>query len=245
MCGRFNVISAPLTQFIMSILGDEIPHDEVLHDESLYREPHDIHVQSHFNIAPTEQVGVLRHADRWSLSPMRWWLVPHWVPEPSNRYSMFNAKAETLQTSRAYRDSFKSRRCVVPISGYFEWRTADGVKTPYYIEADADQGLALAGLWDRWQKGDRVIESCTIITAAAPPEMQAIHSRIPVHLAPEEIKPWLAPDTAPQSLLALLAPRLRVPLRVTPMSTYVNNARHKDPDGSEMAGPSRRIDRTD
>jgi putative SOS response-associated peptidase YedK len=240
MCGRFNVISVPLTQFIVNILGDES-----LYDDLLYEQRADINVQSHYNVAPTEQVDVLRHADHWTLSPMRWWLVPHWAPEPSSRYSMFNAKAETLQTSRAYRDSFKSRRCIVPISGYYEWRTMDGVKTPFYIEADADQGLAFAGLWDRWQKGDKIIESFTIITAAAPPEMESIHSRIPVHLAPEEIEPWLAPSTTPQSLLALLAPTLRVPLRVTPVSSYVNNARHKDPASIELLGPSRRIDRTD
>jgi putative SOS response-associated peptidase YedK len=239
MCGRFNVISGPLTQFIMSILGDEVLYKEPLHEKTP-----DINLQSHFNVAPTEQVAVLRHASHWSLSPMRWWLVPHWAPEPSSRYSMFNAKAETLQTSPAFRDSFKSRRCIVPISGYFEWRTKDGVKTPFYIEADVDQGLALAGLWDRWQKGDKVIESCTIVTAAAPPQMQAIHSRIPVHLAAEEIQRWLAPSASPESLSALLAPTLRVPLRVTPVSNYVNNARHKDPAGSTTTGPVQRIDRS-
>jgi putative SOS response-associated peptidase YedK len=214
----------------------------MLNDGRLGNDPSAINVQSHYNVAPTEQVAVLRHANQWSLSPMRWWLVPHWAPEPSSRYPMFNAKAETLQTSRAYRDSFKSRRCIVPISGYYEWRTTEGVKTPFYVEADADKGLALAGLWDRWQKGDRVIESCTIITANAPPQMASIHPRIPVHLAPEEIEPWLAPNATPQSLLDLLAPTLRVPLRVTPTSSYVNNARHKDPTGIEPVGPSRRID---
>jgi len=226
MCGRFNVISAPLTQFIMDMIGDDSPS---------------VAVQSHYNLAPTEQVGVLRHDGHWSLSPMRWWLVPHWAPEPSTRYSMFNAKSETLLSSRAYRDCFKSQRCIVPISGYYEWRTIDGVNTPLYIEADADQGLALAGLWDRWQKGDQVIESCTVVTAAAPPEMLAIHSRIPVHLAADEVESWLAPTATAQSLLPLLAPTLRVPLRVTPVSSYVNNARHKDPACIQPTGPSRRV----
>jgi putative SOS response-associated peptidase YedK len=222
-----NVISAPLTQFIMTLLGDETT-EIVLHNR--------------YNVAPTEQVDVLRHDNGWSLTPMRWWLVPHWAPAPSTRYSMFNAKAETLRGSRAYQDCFRSRRCIVPISGYYEWRTADGVKTPFYIEADVDQGLALAGLWDRWQSGDQVIESCTIVTAAAPMEMQNIHSRIPVHLAAAEVERWLDAATLPADLQSLLAPTLRVPLRVTPVSTYVNNARHKDPGCIEPTGTSRRID---
>ncbi|MDB9880025.1 SOS response-associated peptidase, partial [Pseudomonadales bacterium] len=85
MCGRFNVISAPLTQFVMEILGGDSPVPDL---------------PTAYNIAPTEQVQVVyTEADRRVLAAMRWWLVPHWAPEPSSKYSMFNAKSETLATS--------------------------------------------------------------------------------------------------------------------------------------------------
>ena len=227
MCGRFNVVSAPLTQFIMEILDSDTPVP---------------HLSTEYNIAPTEQVQVVyTEADRRCLASMRWWLVPHWAPEPSTKYSMFNAKSETLATSRAFRDSFKSRRCIVPVSGYYEWRTEQSVKVPYYVEADADKGLALAGLWDRWEKDERVVYSCTIVTAEAPQSMQALHRRIPVHLNRAEITQWLAAETDTESLAALLAPTLRVPLKITPVSSYVNNARHKDSRCVEPTGPSVRI----
>ncbi|MEJ6685560.1 MAG: SOS response-associated peptidase [SAR86 cluster bacterium] len=227
MCGRFNVVSAPLTQFVMEILGSDSPVPDL---------------PTEYNIAPTEQVQVVyTGSDRRSLAAMRWWLVPHWAPEPSSKYSMFNAKSETLATSRAFRDAFKSRRCIVPVSGYYEWRTEQGIKVPYYVEADADNGLALAGLWDRWEKAERVIYSCTIVTAAAPQSMQALHRRIPVHLNRAEITQWLDMETAAEPLAALLAPTLRVPLTITPVSPYVNNARHKDSRCVEPTGSSVRI----
>ena len=227
MCGRFNVISAPLTRFVMEILGGDSPVPDL---------------PTAYNIAPTEQVQVVyAEADRRVLAAMRWWLVPHWAPEPSSKYSMFNAKSETLATSRAFRDAFKSRRCIVPVSGYYEWRTEAGVKVPYYVEADADNGLALAGLWDRWEKAERVIYSCTIVTAEAPQSMQALHRRMPVHLNRAEMTQWLDTETAAESLAALLAPTLRVPLKITPVSTYVNNARHKDSRCVEPMGLSERI----
>ena len=227
MCGRFNVVSAPLTQFVMEILGSDSPVPDL---------------PTEYNIAPTEQVQVVyTGSDRRCLTAMRWWLVPHWAPEPSSKYSMFNAKSETLATSRAFRDAFKSRRCIVPVSGYYEWRTEQGIKVPYYVEADADNGLALAGLWDRWEKAERVIYSCTIVTAAAPQSMQALHRRIPVHLNRAEITQWLDMETAAEPLAALLAPTLRVPLTITPVSPYVNNARHKDSRCVEPTGSSVRI----
>ena len=220
MCGRFNVISDPLTQLLVEITGQKF------------------NVDTQLNTAPTEQTPVLlkNEEGQWDLRSMRWWLVPSWAKEPTTKYAMFNAKSETLSSSSAFKEPFKLRRCVLPVSGYYEWKREGGVKVPYYVEPQNDSGFALAALWDRWQGGDQVIESCTIVTAAAPPPMQGIHHRIPVHLAMRQVEEWVGADTTPDTLQSILQPEVRVPLQVSAMSTYVNNARNKDERCLEILG---------
>ena len=239
MCGRLNVDSAPLTRFVLSIINAALGQADSSQQGSVGSAPSNLTLPSRFNVAPTEQIDVLHHTptDHWLLQPMRWWLVPHWADKPSSRFSMFNARAETLAKSRAFADAYRSRRCIVPVSGYYEWRTEAGSKQPYYISAAAEEGLALAGLWERWQKDDQLIDSCTIITTAAPEGMRDLHNRIPVHLDQAGIDRWLTPATAQQDLAALLAPAMHVPLAVTPVSNHVNNARHKDLSCTQPTGP--------
>ena len=211
MCGRFNVVQDPMVHFVEEITGQSFA------------------IETSLNVAPTEQTPVLVKSDSsWELRNMRWWLIPYWSKEPTTKYAMFNAKSETLEKSSAFREPFRQRRCVVPVSGYYEWKTESGVKVPYYIEPESENGLALAALWDRWRGHDKVIESCTIITAAAPRSMESIHSRIPVHLTVGQIESWVNANTDRETLAKLLAPEVRVPMKITAMSTYVNNARNKD-----------------
>lgn len=221
MCGRFNVVSDPLNRFIVEITGRRFQ------------------LEDRYNIAPTEQVPVLLKPDDkgWDLREMRWWLVPNWAEEPSQKYSMFNAKSENLSRSRAFKEPFRYRRCIVPASGYYEWKKENGRRLPWYITPRDDDGFAFAALWDRWEGPDRVIESCTIITAAAPEELKEIHDRVPVHLTREQIAAWVDRNADEQALKELLRPGLRIPLTVTPVSTAVNNARNKDEPCLEPVGP--------
>mgnify|MGYP001574624901 CR=1 FL=1 len=110
MCGRFNIISSPVTQYIMSILEGDISviNHTVLsgqNDPSLLN----LNIQTRYNIAPTDQVPVLLRTEdgRWDMRDMRWWLVPYWSKGPDSKYTMFNAKSETLTTSRAYKQPFR------------------------------------------------------------------------------------------------------------------------------------------
>jgi putative SOS response-associated peptidase YedK len=219
MCGRFNVVQHPMMRFLQEITGQ------------------DFSVETSLNVAPTEQTPVLVKADSsWDLRHMRWWLIPYWSKEPTTKYAMFNAKSETLEKSSAFREPFRRRRCILPVSGYYEWKTESGVKVPYYIEPESDDGFALAALWDRWRGNNTVIESCTIVTAAAPQSMAAIHNRIPVYLTCDQVSSWVNPNADRKALAELLVPEICMPLKVTPMSTFVNNSRNKDERCLEALG---------
>ena len=101
-----------------------------------------------------------------------------------------------------------------------------------------ESGFAFAGLWDRWQGESQVIESCTIVTASAPVSMQTIHHRIPVHLTAEQSRNWISKRTQMKELEEILQPEIRMYIRVTPVSTVVNNARNKDARCLEPLGES-------
>ena len=124
-------------------------------------------LQAHYNIAPTDPVGIVRlDADGATELVMRWGLVPWWCPKPLKLLpASFNARAETVANKPMFRDAFKRHRCIVPASGYYEWLKRPDGRQPYYISA-ADGGvLSFAGLWDRWKNpetGEPVV-SCTII----------------------------------------------------------------------------------
>ncbi len=224
MCGRFNIIDDPLARLLVDIAGGG-----------------DFSLETELNVAPTQQVPVFLTDKEggWQVKPMRWWLVPYWSPEPSNKYTMFNAKSETLTKSRAFKEPFERRRCIMPVSGYYEWRKENGVKVPYYIEPVEAPGFAFASLWDRWRRDDQEIYSCTIITTAAPAGMDEIHHRMPVHLTNEQARQWVQRELPLEDAAQMLVPEIRVSIKMTAMSTYVNNARNKDDRCLEYLGEPR------
>lgn len=226
MCGRFNMTTDPLTRLFMALVGQPMPGGDRL------------------NVAPTETVPVVAaQAGERFLAEMRWWLVPGWSKEPSTRYAMFNARSEKIASSNAFRGPFARRRCIVPVSGFFEWLKADdGRKLPQYVVPDGADGLRLAGLWDRWEQGEETLDSFTIVTTAAHRSLRWLHDRQPVLLTDGEADRWLDPDAPQDALLALCASRIAMPLAVVPMSPQINNARYKGPACLEPAGPARHLD---
>jgi len=136
-----------------------------------------------------------------------------------------NARAETLTEKPLFRTVFQKRRCLIPASGYFEWKTTGKKKQPFFIH----QGelIAFAGLWETWAKGDEPISSCTIITTAADETMRALHERMPVILPPASFATWLDPLTAQPELLNLLQPAHG--LSVYPVGPQVSNVRNQGP----------------
>ncbi|MEZ5557283.1 MAG: SOS response-associated peptidase [Pseudomonadales bacterium] len=239
VCGRFNVSTDPLSKLLLELVGLRHPGPD------------------NANAAPTEQIVVLRLRTDGApeLVPMRWWLTPYWAKEPSTRYSMFNAKSETAATSPAFREPLRRRRCVVPVSGFYEWIRQRGEKLPYYIRPHAEPGMLLAGIWDRWRPkgavsaeqadaagdaGEEVqpLESFAILTTAAAEGLEFVHTRQPVMLSMADARRWLDPELDEAAIAALLGPAIPVALDAVPVSSFVNNARNKGPRCYEpIAGP--------
>jgi putative SOS response-associated peptidase YedK len=206
MCGRFNVIDNPELQTLLRELGI------------------DLGLPSRSNIAPTENVLMVREPAE--AVELRWWLTPRWARQVDQKYSMFNARSETLASSRAFAEPFRRRRGIVPVSSFIEWRSEEGGRQPYLIQAQ-DSALALAAVWDRWEGEDKIIESCALVTTAAAPEFEQIHKRMPVMLAAKERQRWLDCSTEIAANDGLFEPRLKQRLRIEKISREVNNARNK------------------
>ncbi len=163
-----------------------------------------------FNIAPTQSVRIVHplkdHAGVVSgergLALARWGLVPQWAKAPGA--ATFNARIETVAEKPSFREAFAKRRCLIPASGYYEWRTHGGTKTPHYIHPAAGGELVFAGLYEWWRNPAEPeapwLLSCTIVTTASRGPMQDLHDRQPVMLHPALHDMWLDPRAPARDL---------------------------------------------
>lgn len=221
MCGRYNLIDAPGLRELMQSLGVDFD----------YFSPHDL---PRYNITPTEMVPiVIEKNQKRKLFNARWWLVPSWSNGPSTDYAMFNARAEGLTKSKAYRGPFMQKRCIIPASSFIEWQLiaeenstqkSKTTKQPYQIQP-VESAIAFAGVWDYWKPEQ--LFSCSIVTTDATDSFKQVHKRMPLMLSPEEQVLWLNTDNTPETLAPVLIPELRKPLAITPISTAINNGKIK------------------
>ena len=168
----------------------------------LYRVHDRPNLRPRYNIAPTQDVLAIRLnvEGNQEAVQLRWGLIPFWAKEEKIAYSTINARAETVASKPAFRDAFKKRRCLIPADGYYEWKPEGGTKQPYRITLDPEQPFSFAGLWEHWEKGGKVVESCTIIVTNANDLTKDIHDRMPVILDPKDYIGWLD-GTAGKELL--------------------------------------------
>lgn len=192
-----------------------------------------------WNVAPSQGVPVLRQDAALRLDMMQWGLVPHWAKDPAIGNRMINARAETLDEKPAYRDAFRSRRCLLPADGFYEWAPAPGrgPKTPHYIRLKGGGVFTFAGLWSRWRAPDGTpLLSCTIVTSEPNELVANVHDRMPAILPADRRAAWLAPDhDDPESLRPLLATLPADLLEMIPVSRHVNSTDHDDPACIEPA----------
>ncbi len=188
---------------------------------------------SRYNIAPGTFIPAIRSrpgASGRELASLRWGLVPAWSKDDQGLRPA-NARSESIASKPSFRQAFKSRRCVIPASGFYEWEHRTAFKQPWLIRRRDEQPLIMAGLWESWHAPDgKVLETCALITTRPNELMQRIHDRMPVLLAAEQCETWLDPRvTDPVQLTPLLEPSPAADLQLTAVSRYVSNSRNEGP----------------
>jgi putative SOS response-associated peptidase YedK len=189
-----------------------------------------------YNLAPSQLAPIVRigrQSGVRELAMLKWGLVPHWAKDPATGYSTINARAETVAVKPAFREAFKHRRCLVPASGYFEWRAEGrGPKQPYHLTRADGAPMSFAGLWENWMpiNGGPALETFTIIVGPANDQARPYHERMPAILEDaDEFEAWLDPETPAEQLQALLRPYAGE-LEVRPVSRAVNSPTNDGPE---------------
>lgn len=213
MCGRF-VTEIPvdvLTQILATIACEP--------------------VKARYNIAPTQHALVVRQRPNGERvgQHLRWGLIPSWSKDAASGAKLINARAETVAEKPSFRAAYRARRCVVPISGFYEW--AKEGKRPFYLRPTQGPLFALAGIWERWApEGGEAVDTFSIITTAANGLMQRIHDRMPVILGLGDVGAWLNRETPAEEVGQLLRPCPEDWMAMHPVSSRVGNVRNDDPE---------------
>jgi putative SOS response-associated peptidase YedK len=215
MCGRY----------VLSATGEQIAEHFGL--ATVMR------IAPRYNIAPTQQAPVVRIArsGERELLLLRWGLVPFWAKDPAIGQRQINARAESLASRPAYREAFRRRRCLVPATGFYEWKPGPRRKQPYLCRLPHGAVFAFAGLWELWRSPEgEVVQTFAIVTADASDALRALHDRMPVIVPEADYALWLAGDAPERLVVAPEAP----PLAIEPVGLAVNNVRN---EGPELAVP--------
>jgi putative SOS response-associated peptidase YedK len=169
MCGRFTQTA---------------PREKV-QKEFAAKTPESNLFQPRYNIAPMQIVPVVRDAESERIiSTLKWGLVPSWSKDAEIGNRMINARAETLTEKPSFREAFSKRRCLIPTSGFYEWKkTNSGAKQPFYFYLKEKEVFGFAGLWEEWldKESGELLETFTIITTAANDVLKPVHDRMPVN----------------------------------------------------------------
>ncbi|MCR8723158.1 SOS response-associated peptidase [Frigidibacter sp. ROC022] len=220
MCGRFAITLPPeaMVQLFDAVPGNDLPP------------------VPNFNVCPTNAVHVVRRGAAQAgdgeagrrLVAMRWGVIPSWYKAPNDGPLLINARADTIAEKPAFRQAVRSRRCLIPASGFYEWTvTPDKARLPWYITRADDQPLIFAGIWQEWERDGQQLVSCAIVTCDANPVMARIHHRMPVILAPADIGLWLGEEG--KGAAVLMRPAPEDALRFHRVDPAVNSNRASGP----------------
>ena len=218
MCGRFNLTATP---------------EQVM---ETFKLPGLFDFQASYNITPGQEIIAIVPADGYvngdkhnQAVQLFWGLIPSWAKDRKISSHLINARSETVAEKPSFRSAFKHRRCLIPVSGYFEWAQTENGKAAYHITRPDQQVFAFAGLWEHWEQGGETVYSCTIITTAANEKMQTIHNRMPVVLEQINYGHWLDLSSSQETLLSLFGcDDAYSGMAVIQVSHWVNNPRHND-----------------
>ena len=222
MCGRYRL--SRRKQLVEEYFGTDVSEHEWA---------------PRYNIAPTQAVLLIRQNPKEpirELSLARWGLIPSWATDSSVGARMINARSETASARPAFRDLVKSRRCLIPADGFYEWKRSGSAKQPYLFEVNDGELFAFAGIWDRWKDATGTeVETCSILTTTPNAVTAAVHDRMPVILDPDVYDLWLDPGMRNLNAVGdMLRPFDARMMRCYPVSARVN---HVVNDDAECSAP--------
>lgn len=185
--------------------------------------------KARYNCAPAQNLAVISSEVPCELSFFRWGLIPSWAKDAAVGNKLINARGETLAEKPSFRSAFRNRRCLVPATGFFEWKR-DAGKTPYHIRMKSGDPFCFAGLWDKWIASDgEIVYSFTIVTTTPNELMAQIHDRMPVIIHREDEQRWITPNPDP-SMVELLKPFPSALMEAYPVSKLVNSPKNDGPE---------------
>lgn len=194
-----------------------------------------------FNVTPTKNVPiVVQRGSERSVRPVRWGLVPTWAKDASSGPPMINARAESITTKPAYAESARRRRCLMPATGWYEWRPGDKRRQPHLCRRGDGRSMAMAAVFSAWwapDSTDRPLVTCAVVTTAAVGELADIHHRMPLVLEEESWDDWLDPTRTEIDDLLDPTPGALGELMVHSVSTEVNSMRNNRPELLQPADP--------
>ena len=228
MCGRYAVRQDP------AALAGEF--DAVDRAEGL--------LEPDFNVTPTKTVPiVVQRGSERSVRPVRWGLVPTWAKDSTSGPPMINARAESITTKPAYAESAARRRCLMPATGWYEWKPRDNRQSqrrqqPFLCRRGDGASLAMAAVFSAWwpPSGNPLV-TCAVVTTDAVGELADIHHRMPLVLPRSAWAEWLDPQRTEVSELLSPQPGVLDELVLHPVSTEVNSIRNNRPELLERAEP--------
>ena len=184
-----------------------------------------------YNFAPTQSGWVLtarEGAGSERFDRLRWGLIPYWSKDPKIAYSTINARIESVDSKPAFREAWKRRRCLVPASGYYEWKGEGAAKRPWFVRHEEAPVMMFGGLWERWTGPDGTpLETYSIVTMPAAGPVATLHDRMPLILPAALQRDWLHGTPQQAAELALAAPE--PPLRFHAVGKAVGNVRNQGP----------------
>ncbi len=184
-----------------------------------------------FNIAPTQDAPVILDEDgKPAVAHLRWGLIPSWANSASVGARAINARSETVETKPSFREAYRSRRCLVPASGFYEWKRSGPHKRPHWIHRADRRSMAFAGLWESWRGPQGTVRSFAIVTCPPNTLVAELHDRMPVIVPPADYRRWLGGEDVGE----LLRPFDAEAMAVHPVSQRVGNVANDDPRLIEM-----------